>query len=329
MSYLKTAQEKKQLCFTYLAFMLNGILALSIGSLLPFIRDAKGLNYAFAGMIVSLHSVGNLFSSFASGTLSVFLGRKKSILLFNACYALSYVMILYGNSNVMLALAFLMTGLARGASSNFANYTVNSLAPGKAGFLNALHAMFSIGAFLFPILLTVLTRADAGHWIYACYFLIVMGILSWILYFLIPSAEAPKEKLEKKKSDSSVDFGGASYGCESVGEGQKRKAAADNGRWICGIFLLAAIFEKHFADCCRYYGIWIQYGGDLSDNGVILRQIDSEVFNGVEFYFDNGELWIDFDADDYRKDCGTCGYCVWNELDCRGRAGGFGIDCGS
>ena len=206
MSYLKTAQEKKQLCFTYLAFMLNGILALSIGSLLPFIRDAKGLNYAFAGMIVSLHSVGNLFSSFASGTLSVFLGRKKSILLFNACYALSYVMILYGNSNVMLALAFLMTGLARGASSNFANYTVNSLAPGKAGFLNALHAMFSIGAFLFPILLTVLTRADAGHWIYACYFLIVMGILSWILYFLIPSAEAPKEELEKKKSDSSVGF---------------------------------------------------------------------------------------------------------------------------
>lgn len=206
MSYLKTAQEKKQLCFTYLAFMLNGILALSIGSLLPFIRDAKGLNYAFAGMIVSLHSVGNLFSSFASGTLSVFWGRKKSILLFNACYALSYVMILYGNSNVMLALAFLMTGLARGASSNFANYTVNSLAPGKAGFLNALHAMFSIGAFLFPILLTVLTRADTGHWIYACYFLIVMGILSWILYFLIPSAEAPKEKLEKKKSDSSVGF---------------------------------------------------------------------------------------------------------------------------
>lgn len=125
------------------------------------------------------------------------------------------------------------------------------------------------------------------------------------------------------------DFGGASYGCESVGEGQKGKAAADYGCWVCGIFLLAAVFEKHFADCCRYYGIWIQYGGDLSDNGVILRQIDSEVFNGVEFYFDNGELWLDFDADDYRKDCGTCGYCVWNELDCRGRAGGFGIDCGS
>lgn len=191
MGYLKTADEKKQLYFTYLAFMLNGVLALSIGSLLPFIREAKGLNYAFAGMLVSLHSVGNLCSSFASGTLSVPLGRRKSILLFNACYALSYVMILFGSNHIMLVLAFLMTGLARGASSNFGNYTVNSLAPGKAGFLNALHAMFSIGAFAFPIFLTLLTRTDAGRWVYACYCMIAMGIMSWILYFLIPISESP------------------------------------------------------------------------------------------------------------------------------------------
>ncbi|MCI8522105.1 MAG: MFS transporter, partial [Lachnospiraceae bacterium] len=73
----KSAEQKKQLVYTYLAFMLNGILALSIGSLLPFIRETRGLNYAFAGLLVSLHSVGNLFSSFASGTLSVFIGRKR------------------------------------------------------------------------------------------------------------------------------------------------------------------------------------------------------------------------------------------------------------
>ena len=205
MGYLKTAEEKKQLCFTYLAFMLNGVLALSIGSLLPFIREAKGLNYAFAGLIVSLHSVGNLVSSFASGTLAVFLGRKKSILLFNACYAIAYVMILYGNGNLMLALAFLMTGLARGASSNFGNYTVNSIAPGRAGFLNALHAMFSIGAFSFPILLTLLTRTNADGWVYACYFMIAMGVLSWILYFMVPISEPPAKK-DEKKNYTSVGF---------------------------------------------------------------------------------------------------------------------------
>ncbi|MCM1252085.1 MAG: MFS transporter [Clostridium sp.] len=206
MNWFKTAEERKQLLFTYLAFMLNGVLALSIGSLLPFIRESKGLNYAFAGMIVSLHSVGNLISSFASGTLSVWIGRKRSILLFNACYALAYVLIIYGNSNFTLALAFFMTGLSRGASSNFGNYTVNSLAPGKAGFLNGLHAMFSIGAFSFPIFLTVLTRTDSGKWIYAAYFMIVMGILSWLLYFMIPvSADADRKK-ERESADSSFGF---------------------------------------------------------------------------------------------------------------------------
>ncbi len=206
MDCLKTAEGKRQLLFTYFAFMLNGVLALSIGSLLPFIREARGLDYAFAGMIVSLHSVGNLISSFASGTLSVWIGRKRSILLFNACYALAYVLIIYGNSNFSLAAAFLMTGLSRGASSNFGNYTVNNLAPGKAGYLNGLHAMFSIGAFSFPIFLTVLTRTDSGKWISACYFMIVMGILSFLLYFLCPVlTEAGGEK-ETNSAENKFGF---------------------------------------------------------------------------------------------------------------------------
>lgn len=209
MGYLKTVEEKKQLCFTFLAFMLNGVLALSIGSLLPFIREYRGLNYVFAGMLVSLHSVGNLFSGFAAGALSVFWGRKRSILLFNACYALAYLMILYGNNDLILVPAFFMTGLARGASSNFANYTVNSLAPGKAGFLNALHAMFSIGAFLFPIFLTVLTRTNADRWVYACYFMVAMGILSWILYFLLPDAGSSEGSRTKEKESPS---GGGKFG---------------------------------------------------------------------------------------------------------------------
>lgn len=204
MNCLHTARGKKQLCFTYLAFMMNGLLALSLGSLLPFIRESRGLNYAFAGLIVSLHSVGNLISSFTAGILSVAIGRKRSILLFNTCFALSYLLIIFGTNNLCLALAFFMTGLARGASSNFANATVNDLAPGKASVLNGLHAMFSIGAFSFPIFLTILTRADANRWILACYCMALMGVLSWLLYFMIPASAEKKEK--KEKGESSFGF---------------------------------------------------------------------------------------------------------------------------
>ena len=192
MEFLRDKRKKQQFIFSYITFMLNGMLALSIGSLLPFIRDARGLEYTFCGLLVSLHSVGNLLSSFFAGALAMKMGRKGSILLFNACYALSYLLILLGGNGGWLVAAFLLTGMARGATSNFSNVTINNLAPGQAWILNGLHAMFSIGAFLFPILLTVLTVGSAGRWQTACGFMLAMGILSWILYSLMPVDEAVK-----------------------------------------------------------------------------------------------------------------------------------------
>jgi len=194
---LQDKRKRKQLLFSYGVFIMNGMLALSIGSLLPFIRDARGLEYAFCGMIVSLHSVGNLISSFAAGALPVFIGRKKSILLFNSFYALAFMLLIFGKATWCVAVAFFITGLARGATSNFCNTMVNAIAPGKAAIINGLHAMFAIGAFTFPLLLTAFTANQVDNWVLACYFMLGMGILSWILYFLIP-VEQDSVKKEKK-----------------------------------------------------------------------------------------------------------------------------------
>lgn len=205
MDYIKDKNKKKQFLGCYGVFVINGMLALSIGSLLPFIREARGLEYAFCGMIVSLHSVGNLISSFAGGALPVWIGRKRSILLFNSFFALSYLMIIFGRHSFFVAAAFFMTGLARGATSNFCNKSINELAPGRASILNGLHAMFAIGAFAFPLILTALTTSNEGNWIYACWFMLVMGILSWLMYYMIPVENDRIEK-EKKEADTGLAF---------------------------------------------------------------------------------------------------------------------------
>lgn len=199
----QTKEKKKQFIISYLVFMFNGMLALSIGSLLPFIRDAKGLDYVFAGMIVSLHSVGNLVSSFIAGPAAITLGRKKSILIFESLIPISYLLLVLADNSFLIAVAFFLTGIARGASSNFNNATINGLAPGRAWIINGLHAMFSIGAFLFPIILTVLTANDAANWSIACIFMVIMSIISWILYTQIPTEAVQREKDKEKK----VDFG--------------------------------------------------------------------------------------------------------------------------
>lgn len=207
-SCLDSKEKKKQFFFSYGVFMINGMLALSIGSLLPFVKEARGLDYVFSGMLVSLHSVGNLLSSFTAGVLPVYLGRKKSILLFESLFAIAFALLLFGKEPIALILAFLLTGLARGAASNFNNKTINQLAPGQAWMINGLHAMFAIGAFLFPLLLTALTSVKTDNWIYACYFMLAMGVLAWILYYLIPvEGEEVAKSVEKQKEKPKADYG--------------------------------------------------------------------------------------------------------------------------
>lgn len=229
MEFTGNRRKKQQFIFSYITFMLNGMLALSIGSLLPFIREARGLEYTFCGLLVSLHSVGNLISSFFAGALAVKVGRKRSILFFNAFYAISYLLILSGGSPVCLVAAFLLTGLTRGATSNFSNMTINNLAPGQAWILNGLHAMFSIGAFLFPILLTVLTAGSAERWRLACCFMLVMGILSWILYSVMPVDEMLRPEKTGKVSADKADGSGKWKNREDRSKGEENPES-ENGR---------------------------------------------------------------------------------------------------
>jgi fucose permease len=114
-------------------------------------------------------------------------------------------MIIWGNHNLFIAAAFFMTGLARGATSNFCNKAINELAPGKASILNGLHAMFAIGAFAFPLILIALTSANEANWIFACYFMLIMGILSWAMYYFIPLKNDGITK-DSKQSDGGFGF---------------------------------------------------------------------------------------------------------------------------
>ncbi len=231
MELFENKRKKQQFILSYITFMMNGMLALSIGSLLPFIRDARGLEYTFCGMLVSLHSVGNLLSSFFAGALAVKIGRKKSILLFNASYALAYLIILIGGNPVCLALAFILTGMARGATSNFSNMTINNLAPGQAWILNGLHAMFSVGAFLFPIFLTVLTAGAVGRWRIACVFMLAMGILSWLLYRAMPVDEMPQlmEKVHRDGGREGTERGNKEN-ADRINSGRENADRINSGR---------------------------------------------------------------------------------------------------
>ncbi|MEG2842295.1 MAG: MFS transporter, partial [Ruthenibacterium sp.] len=193
---------KQQFAACYSTFFINGAIALCIGALLPYIRDSYGLDYAFAGLLVSLHSVGNLVSSFLAGVLPLWLGRRKSMLVFSFCIVLAFMMTTWGANPAMLMAAYVMTGLGRGAVSNFNNTMINEIAPGKAVALNLLHAAFAVGAFLAPFIVLLCTGTNAENWRIVCYLMAGMGVVEFIIYALMPISHDRVTKAEKAKSSS-------------------------------------------------------------------------------------------------------------------------------
>ncbi len=202
-------RAKRQFSTCYAVFVLNGMLGLSVGSLLPYIRDARGLDYVFAGLLVSLHSIGNLLSSFFAGPVAVAIGRKKGVLCFACFFPISFFILLVAQNNFLIAAAFFLTGFARGATSNFCNAVINDLAPGQASALNGLHAMFSLGAFLFPLILMMITAQGPERYVCAIGFMFVAGLISFLLYLLIPDPEELKLKKEEtsEKSEKNTSLG--------------------------------------------------------------------------------------------------------------------------
>ncbi len=216
LNFLDTKAKKQQMIISYLVFIFNGMLALSIGSLLPFVRDARGLDYVFSGMLVSLHSVGNFLASFFAGPVGIALGRKRSILIFESALPVAYAILLFSKSPWLIAAAFLLSGIARGACSNFCNMVIAKLAPGKALMVNGLHGMFSVGAFSFPIILMLLTKTDSTNWMIACGMMLVLGAIVWFLYMMLPNENLDDTAKKEKKVDYRFFKEPMFYFCTSI-----------------------------------------------------------------------------------------------------------------
>ena len=169
-----SSTEKSLFISCFYTFFVNGGLALMIGAILPYMKETYNLNYQLTGLLISAHSIGNLISSFIGGILPVYIGRKKSILILCSFGIFAFVLMTLTSNPVFLFLAFFLTGLNRGAVSNFNNTIINDIATGKAWALNLLHSVFAIGAFVSPFIALFFTKDNPNGWIYAA--------LTWAIF---------------------------------------------------------------------------------------------------------------------------------------------------
>ena len=198
------AMQRAVMLHCAVTFLVNGAIAISPGTLMPYLRQEFGFTYALSGTLISLHAVGNLAASFLAGVLPFRLGRRKSAGLLALTGALCYgMMILCGGSLPLLCLAFLCSGLARGNATTAGNTAVNNSFPGRVWAMNLQHAIYAIGAFSLPFVVMVFATRQAGGWRIPAAVMCVLCLAQSVSFFTL---NMPDENPKKQAGGSNWGF---------------------------------------------------------------------------------------------------------------------------
>ena len=198
----KLDRVQRALIYTcFYAFFCNGLISLTMGSLMPDMKAAYGLSDTVGGVMLSAHSIGNLVAGFVSGLIPLYLGRRRSVVLLAALGGLGMLMIALFGAPALLFVAFVFTGVGRGSVTNFNTRTVNVVTDGSPAASNLLHAVFAVGAISAPMI-----------------FLALRGLIGWqagaVFVAVCVAAEVtnfavrvPDERLDRReKANRSMAF---------------------------------------------------------------------------------------------------------------------------
>ena len=164
----------------FFLYLIQGIYVIMIGSILPMMKEEYGLSYQVGGFLISAHSIGNMATGLIAGVLPLAFGLRRSLLVQNVLPFAGFAITLVTGNPWILIFALLLTGLGRGAVSNYNNQIISTLSGGSAAPLNMLHGFFAIGAVLAPFLVLIFTRENAGGWRWVVCVVIALGLISMV-----------------------------------------------------------------------------------------------------------------------------------------------------
>lgn len=165
----------------FILFFLSGICAISSGVVVSILRDSYDLSFSSTGTLLSIMSAGNIVASFLAGVLPAKIGAKKAVLLLTIGYFLGYLLCAFTGAFGLLAIAFLIIGLAKGSAITNCNVLVSTNAIERTRAMNVLHACYAAGALLCPFLIQAFLGIDAHAPMIG---IALAGLLMWFLFLV-------------------------------------------------------------------------------------------------------------------------------------------------
>lgn len=186
----------------FILFFLSGICAISSGVVVSILRDSYDLSFSSTGTLLSIMSAGNIVASFLAGVLPAKIGAKKAVLLLTIGYFLGYLLCAFTGVFGLLAIAFLIIGLAKGSAITNCNVLVSTNAIERTRAMNVLHACYAAGALLCPFLIQAFLGIDAHAPMIG---IALAGLLMWFLFLV---TKLPDKRTSTSTTTSASDNAG-------------------------------------------------------------------------------------------------------------------------
>ena len=197
--FLGVPEEKRSLLYRiYFAFFASGAMSTLLGAILPEMGEAYNLDYAYRGVLLSAHQIGNLSAVIAAGFIPYLIGRKRSTFILGLGIVIGLLLMTLTGNPLLLFLAFALTGIGRGTMSNITNVVVGECAENNAAGLNLLHASFAVGAFLSPFIAIAVIPSSwkIAPWISAALMLLTL--------LLLLGKGLSSERMKKEKGEGTI-----------------------------------------------------------------------------------------------------------------------------
>lgn len=203
MNKLGVEQKNERLLKTmYFAFFTTGMISTLLGAIQPNLKETYNISYLLTGSAYSFHQIGNLCAVLLAGVLPYAIGRKKSTAILYSSFIIGVTMITFTGplmrltgTPVLLLLAYTLTGVGRGTTSNITNVVVADTTQNKTAGLNILHAVFACGALLSPFILVVFSLINYSMgWRITLWIIAVLMLTVEFLFITSSMSNKPEQK---------------------------------------------------------------------------------------------------------------------------------------
>ena len=189
----------------FLVYFAHGLSSIMLGSVLPDLRAAYALDYQIGGTLLSAQSIGYLGIGLLSGLAAIKWGLKRAYLILYYVFAVGFVMLLTNGSPVWLLAAMFLTGISKGAITDYNNRVMSEYANGSATPLNMMHAAYAFGACVAPLAVLACHKLGGDNgWRLALEISIVLLTASFIFGLFMKMDDDKSTKTEQK---SATDYG--------------------------------------------------------------------------------------------------------------------------